>query len=80
MSTQTSAVHGNESSVNEGGFLGSVESHGAATHPQATSAETYDLSPSARRAVYLSLLAGVLFLATVAAYVWYGFSQWRNIP
>jgi hypothetical protein len=80
MSTQTSAVHGNESRVNESGFPGSVQAHGAVTHPQATSADAYDMSPNARRTVYLFLLAGVLFLGSVAAYVWYGFFQWRNIP
>jgi len=80
VSTQTSAVYGNESSVNERGFHGSIQAHGAVTRPQATSADTYEMSPSARSAVYLSLLAGVLFLGSVAAYVWYGFFQWRNIP
>ena len=80
MSTQTSTVHGHESAVNESGFPGSVQAHGAVTHSRATSADTYDKTPNARRAAYLFLLAGVLFLGCVAAYVWYGFSQWRNIP
>jgi hypothetical protein len=80
MSTQTSAVHGNVSTANRSGFHESVQSARTVPHPQTTAAENYDMSPSARRAVYLLLLAGVLFLGSVAAYVWYGFFQWRNIP
>ena len=29
---------------------------------------------------YQSLLTGALFLGSAAAYLWYGFFQWRNIP
>jgi hypothetical protein len=67
MSTSTSTVK-------DIGSLGHV-----ASNPQVTDAETYDMSPRTRKVVYLSLLAGVLFLGSVAAYVWYGFYQWRII-
>ena len=80
MSTQTSTVHGNVSNVNRSGYPESIQAAGTVSHPQTTTGETYDMSPSARRAVYLFLLAGVLFLVSVAAYVWYGFFLWRNIP
>ena len=79
MSTTTSTVHGNELSGNESGFLGRVQASGTVPQPQVTAAEAYDMSPRTRKIVYLSLLAGVLFLGSVAAYVWYGFYQWQNI-
>jgi hypothetical protein len=80
MSTSTSTVRETELSVNESGFLGRVQGSGTVSHPQVTAAEAYDMSPLTWKIVYLSLLAGVLFLASVAAYVWYGFYQWQNIP
>jgi hypothetical protein len=67
MSTTTSTIHGNQASSNVSG-------------PQLTAADTSDMSPRARKIVYLILLAGVLFLGSVAAYVWYGFYQWKSIP
>jgi hypothetical protein len=66
MSTTTSTIHGTQLS----------SSH----TPQPTTADSYDMTPRARRIVSLILLAGILFLATLGAYVWYGFSQWKNIP
>jgi hypothetical protein len=80
MSTATNTARGNELSVSESGFLGRTQASGTVAHPQLTTAETYDMSPVTRKIVYLSLLAGVLFLGAVAAYVWYGFYQWQNIP
>ncbi len=80
MSTSISTIRGIKSSVNESGLLGRVPSAEPAFHPQVTVAETYDMSPLTRKIVYLSLLAGVLFLVSVAAYVWYGFYQWQNLP
>jgi len=77
MSTATSTVRGNESTLNENGFLGNIR---AVSNVLLTATETDDMSPRTRRIVYLSLLAGVLFLGSVAAYVWYGFYQWQNIP
>jgi hypothetical protein len=80
MSTSMNAVRGDELPINESGFLGRVQASGTVSHPQVTAAETYDMSPLTRKIVYLSLLAVVLFLGSVAAYVWYGFYQWQNIP
>ena len=80
MSTATGTVRGNESPANENGFLGSVQAPGTVSHALLSATETYDMSPLTRKTVYMSLLAGVLFLGSVAAYVWYGFYQWRNIP
>ncbi|MGA7795492.1 MAG: hypothetical protein WCA19_20855 [Candidatus Acidiferrales bacterium] len=79
MSTPTSTIRGNELSANESSFLGRVQPSGTVSHPQVTAAESYDMSPRTRKIVYLTLLAGVLFLGSVAAYVWYGFYQWQNI-
>lgn len=79
MSTSTSTVRGNELQANEVGFPGRVRASDTVSHPQVTAAETCDMSPRTRKIVYLSLLAGVLFLGSVAAYVWYGFYQWQNI-
>jgi|KBSMisStaDraftv2_1062788.scaffolds.fasta_scaffold3214051_2 TRAP-type C4-dicarboxylate transport system permease small subunit len=78
MSTAISTVRGNESPVNDNGFLGNVQ--GTVSNVLLTATETDDMSPRTRRIVYISLLAGVLFLASVAAYVWYGYYQWQNIP
>ena len=80
MSTSTSTARGNELSTNESGFLERIQAPSTLSHPQVTATDTYDMSPLTRKIVYLSLLAGVLFLGSVAAYVWYGFYQWRNIP
>lgn len=80
MSTSTSTVRGIKPSVNENGLLGRALSSEPAFHTRVTVAETCDMSPLARKVVYLSLLAGVLFLVSVAAYVWYGFYQWQNLP
>jgi hypothetical protein len=80
MSTSTSTVRGNELPVNESGFLGRVQASGTVSHPQVTAAETYGMRPLTRKIVYLSLLVGVLFLGSVAAYVWCGSYQWQNIP
>ena len=80
MSTATSTVRGNESPANENGFLGNIQAPGPVSNVLLTASETDDMSPRTRRIVYLSLLAGVLFLGSVAAYVWYGFYQWQNIP
>jgi hypothetical protein len=38
------------------------------------------MSRSTRKIVYMFLLGGVVLLASVAAYVWYGFFQWQNLP
>jgi hypothetical protein len=80
MSTATSIVRGNESPANENAFLESVQAPGTVSHALLTAAETYDMTPLTRKTVYISLLAGVLFLGSVAAYVWYGIYQWQNIP
>jgi hypothetical protein len=80
MSTPTSIVHGNELPEKESGFYGRMQAAGTASLPQITAAKDYDMSPRARKIIYLTLLAGVLFLGSVAAYVWYGFYLWRNIP
>jgi hypothetical protein len=80
MSTSTSTVRRSDLSVGESGFLGRAQTSGTASRPEITAAENYDMSPRARKIVYLSLLAGVLFLGSVAAYVWYGFYLWQNIP
>jgi hypothetical protein len=80
MGTSTSTVRGNELSANEIGFPGRVQASGTVSHPQVTAAETYEMSPRTRKIIYLSLLVGGLFLGSVAAYVWYGFYLWRNIP
>jgi hypothetical protein len=80
MSTATSTVRRNESPANENGFLGSVQAPATVSHALLTATETHDMSPRTRKIIYLSLLAGVLFLGSVAAYVWYGFYLWQNIP
>ena len=82
MSTAISTVRGNKNSltVSKSGFLGSAQASGTVFNPQVTAAETYDMSPLTRKIVYLTLLAGVFFLGSVAAYVWYGVYQWQNIP
>lgn len=80
MSTPPSAVSGTEPPANGNGFLGNVSSPRTASHVLLPAAETEDMSTRTRKIVYLCLLAGVLFLVSVAAYVWYGFYQWQNIP
>jgi hypothetical protein len=80
MSTSTSTVRANESPANERGLLERVQASDRVSHLEMTAAVNYDMSPLTRKVVYLSLLAGVLFLGTVASYVWYGFYQWQNIP
>jgi hypothetical protein len=45
-----------------------------------TAVETSDLGPSARKIVALTLLSGVLFLASLGAYVWYGVQQFQKLP
>lgn len=67
MGTQARAFHENQVS-------------GVLPEPPSQYADSYDMSPGTRRIVYLFLLGGVLFLASVAAYVWYGFYQWKSIP
>lgn len=67
MSTATSAVHTNQASRNVSSL-------------PVTAADTSDMTPRVRKIVYLALLAGILFLGSVASYVWYGFYQWKNIP
>jgi len=42
--------------------------------------ETSEMSPSARKIVAISLLLGVLFLASLGAYVWYGVQQFQKLP
>ena len=44
MSTATNTARGNELSVKESGFLGRTQASGAVTHPQLTTAQTYDMS------------------------------------
>ena len=79
MSTTTSPASENGLSVKGSNFLGREQASGPVSHPQETAAESYDMCPRTRQVVYLSLLAGVLFLGSVAAYVWYGLYQWQNI-
>lgn len=67
MSTTTSTILANQPS-------------GTVSRPQSTAADTSDMTPRAKQIVYLVLLAGVLFLGSLAGYVWYGFYQWKNIP
>jgi hypothetical protein len=67
MSTATSTVHTNQASRNVSG-------------PPLPAVDTSDMTPHAQKIVYLVLLAGILFLGSIASYVWYGFYQWKNIP
>jgi hypothetical protein len=62
------------------GLLKPVQDSDPVSNPGMPAAVTYDISPLTKKVVYLSLLAGVFFLGTVASYVWYGFYQWQNIP
>jgi hypothetical protein len=80
VTTATSTVRGNALAANERGFLESVQGPEAVSQTHMSAAETVDMSPRTRTIIYLSLLAGVLFLGSIAAYVWYGFNLWRNIP
>lgn len=79
MSTATNNVRGSDFAVTESGMFKSVPASGTVSHPQVSAADAYDMSPRTRKIVYLSLLAGILFLGSVAAYVWYGFYQWQKI-
>ena len=67
MNTTTSTIYADQASS-------------SVSQPQLIAADSYDMTPRARKIVSLVLLAGVLFLGSVAAYVWYGFQQWKNIP
>jgi hypothetical protein len=67
MSTITSTIH-------------EAQATGSHSHSPVNAGETYDMTPRARKIVYAFLLGGVLFLAGLASYVWYGFYQWKNIP
>lgn len=67
MLTTTNAALGNQ-----------VPANTADSHP--TSPQNYDISPRARKIVYLFLLGAVMFLGILATYVWYGFNQWARIP
>ncbi len=80
MSTPTSTVRGIELPENKSEFYGRMQAAGTVSLRQITAAEDDDISPRARKIIYLTLLAGVLFLGSVAAYVWYGFYLWQNIP
>jgi hypothetical protein len=80
MSTAPSTVRGTESPANDNGILGNVRTADTVSHVLLTAAEADDMSTRTRKIVYLSLLAGALFLVSVAAYVWYGFYQWQNVP
>jgi hypothetical protein len=66
MSTTKTMAHENQASS-------------SAPRPELQTADPYGMTPRARKIVYLALLAGVLFLGSVAAYVWYGFHQWQSI-
>jgi hypothetical protein len=80
MSTAPSTARGTESPANDNGILGNVRAPGTESHVLLIAAGADDMSTRTRKIVCLSLLGGVLFLVSVAAYVWYGFSQWQNIP
>ena len=69
-----SAIAENESHVPNAAH----PSHGSA-QPQPLPDSAYELQPSTRRIVTFFLLGEVVFLAVVAAYVWWGFSQWQKI-
>ena len=62
MATVTSIVRGDRSTANESGFFESVQTTAAVSHAHVSGAETEDMSPRTRTIVYLSLVAGVLFL------------------
>jgi len=53
MSTATSTVSGNESTVVESGFLGRVQAPSPVSHTHVAAAGTYDMSPRGRKIVYL---------------------------
>ena len=80
MSTTSNTVRGDESLANDSGFLAKAQASGTESGLQLTAVETDGMSARTRKILYLSLLAGALFLVSVAAYVWYGFHQWQNIP
>ncbi len=74
-----STAHANDFSAHESSFPGIVQTSLASGH-QASASDDYYMSRSTRKIVYMFLLGGVVFLAGVAAYVWYGFFQWQNLP
>jgi hypothetical protein len=74
-----STAHANDFAVHETGFTGIVQSSAASAHQASASDDCY-MSRSTRKVVYMFLLGGVVFLASVAAYVWTGFFQWQNLP
>jgi type VI protein secretion system component VasF len=74
-----STTSANDFSAHQIGFPGSAQNSVASAH-QASANEDYYMSRSTRKIVYMFLLGGVVLLASVAAYVWYGFSQWQNLP
>jgi len=47
--------------------------------PQAPVAEGPDMSPFARKMVALALFLGVLYLAGVGGWLWYGAYQFQNM-
>jgi hypothetical protein len=74
-----STAHANDFSAHETGFPGIVQDSAASAH-HASANEDYYMSRSTRKIVYMFLLGGAVLLASVAAYVWYGFFQWQNLP
>jgi len=66
--------------ITERSSLAGVQMWGTVSHTGPTVSYTDDISASTRKIVNLFLLAGVLFLGIVGTYVWYGFTQWQNIP
>jgi hypothetical protein len=66
--------------VRESSSLASVQTLDTVSHTGPTVSYTDDISAGTRKIVNSFLLAGVLFLGIVGAYVWYGFTQWQNIP
>lgn len=80
MRTPTSTVHANGMSGNISDSSEWVKHSTAKSHTDLTAADSYDMSPLARKIVYLTLAGGVVFLVAVAAYVWHGYFLWQNLP
>jgi hypothetical protein len=74
MSSMIHSVHNNAVSASESTFQKHVLPHAESTNP-----DDFYMSASTRKIVYVSLVATAVFLASVGAYVWYGFTQWQNI-
>ena len=75
MSTTTSKIRENEITAKRGNFLASLEASDTESNVYETTERAYYVSPRARKIAFLSVLAAILFLGSLATYVWYGFYQ-----